>query len=180
MDEFNFAFSLFGLLLGFTLVEVLGGVAKALKARRRIRVGWLTPLLSAFVMLDVLSFWSGAWGARSLIPVSYGMLFAGLMVTATYYLAASWIFPEALVDGVDLDAHYMEHRMIVLPGIWLCNVIPFSLLTWQSGQFPSGSAVAVIALYWLLIGVAIASGSRIINGVALSGLIAIYTASALL
>jgi hypothetical protein len=74
----------------------------------------------------------------------------------------------------------MEHRRIVLPGIWLCNVVPFSLLAWQSGQFPSGFAIAMIALYWLLVGVAVASGSRIINGVALVALIAIYIASALL
>ena len=35
MTDFEFVFSLFGLLLGFSLVEVLGGMAKAIEAQRR-------------------------------------------------------------------------------------------------------------------------------------------------
>lgn len=178
MDAFNFAFTLFGLLLGFTLIEVLSGLAKVLKARRRIRVGWLTPLLAVFVMLDVLSFWQGAWAARSLIPVTYGALLAGLVITAIYYLAASWIFPETLEDGIDLDSHYLDHRRIVLPGIWACNVIPFSLLALQTKE-TSPVELVMVGIYWLLVGIAVASQRRGINGIALIVLITVYIASAL-
>lgn len=46
MSNFEFVFSLFGLLLGFSLVEVLGKLAASVKARPKSRTGWLTPLLS--------------------------------------------------------------------------------------------------------------------------------------
>ena len=45
MDAFNFAFSLFVIVLGLALTEVLGGMRKALQARRKIHIGWLVPLL---------------------------------------------------------------------------------------------------------------------------------------
>ena len=57
MDAFNFAFSLFGLLLGFSLAEVLSGFARALKRGSARKLGWLTTLLAIFVMLDLTSFW---------------------------------------------------------------------------------------------------------------------------
>ncbi|KQN37024.1 hypothetical protein ASG37_05020 [Sphingomonas sp. Leaf407] len=180
MDAFNFAFTLFGLLLGFTLVEVLSGLAKTLQFHGRIRAGWLTPLLAIFVMLDVLSFWDGAWAARALIPVSYGTLLAGLVITGVYYLAASWIFPQSWEDGTDLDAHYLDHRRIVLPGIWACNAIPFSLLAWQAAQPMSMSGISLIGLYWVLVGTAFISRSKVVNVVALGGLIAVYLVNAFL
>ena len=43
MDAFNFVFSLFGLLLGLALAEVLGGFGTAMDSRRELRIGWLTP-----------------------------------------------------------------------------------------------------------------------------------------
>lgn len=64
MAPFDFIFALFGLLLGLSLAEVLSGFARAIQARlepgRALRLGWLTPLLGAFVLLDLLSFWNAA------------------------------------------------------------------------------------------------------------------------
>ena len=57
MDAFNFAFSLFAIILGLSLVEVLTGFSRALRHRRVVHLGWLTPLLALFVMLDLTSFW---------------------------------------------------------------------------------------------------------------------------
>lgn len=81
MSNFEFVFSLFGLLLGFSLVEVLGGLGRTLKAARpsrtpggaatRIAVGSLTPMLGLVVMLDLVSFWKLAWNMRDVIPPSF-------------------------------------------------------------------------------------------------------------
>ena len=59
MTEFAFVFSLYSLLLSFSLVALLSGFGKALDAALRDngpRVGWLVPLLGLFVLLDLLSF----------------------------------------------------------------------------------------------------------------------------
>src|SRR5689334_20748531 len=110
MDAFNFAFSLFAIILGLSLVEVLTGFARALKRRRVVHLGWLTPLLALFVMLDLTSFWESSWAARRFLSPQYGILLIGLLVSGLYYLAASLIFPAEFGDRKDFDAHYMQHR----------------------------------------------------------------------
>ena len=73
MSDFEFIFALFGLLLGLSLAEVLGGLARAIENRLRpsspARIGLLTPLLGAFVILDLLSFWQAAWVVRETVGV---------------------------------------------------------------------------------------------------------------
>ena len=70
MSQFEFVFSLFGLLLGLSIAEVMSGFGKAVKARSRLRIGWLTPLLGVLVMLDLTSFWTIAWSMRELVPTN--------------------------------------------------------------------------------------------------------------
>jgi hypothetical protein len=73
MSPFEFVFSLVGLLLGLSLAEVLGGLAKAIKARRRaartaappLLLGHLVPMLAIFLMLDIAGFWTYAWTVRT-------------------------------------------------------------------------------------------------------------------
>ena len=129
MDAFNFAFSLFAIVLGLSLVEVLTGFARALKQRRVVHLGWLTPLLAVFVMLDLTGFWEFGWGARRFLNPQYGILLIGLVVSGLYYLAASLIFPAEFgkrnqeLSGADFDAHYMQHAWQVMSAVIICDLI---------------------------------------------------------
>jgi hypothetical protein len=129
MDAFNFAFSLFAIILGLSLVEVLTGFARALKRRAVVHLGWLTPLLAVFVMLDLTSFWEFGWGARRFLSPQYGILLIGLVVSGLYYLAASLIFPAEFgeghqeLSGADFDDHYMQHAWQVMSAVIICDVI---------------------------------------------------------
>lgn len=122
MSAFEFVFSLFGLLLGFSLVEVLGGLAKAVEAKvgpkaddgESVRIGWLTPLLGIYVMLDLISFWGAAWVAREGVAMNGQILVGGLFFAGSYYLAAHLVFPESLRTERDLDARYFRVRRLVL------------------------------------------------------------------
>ena len=78
MDNFNLVFSLFGLLLGLALAEVFGGFGAALQERRKIRIGWLTPLLGLVVACDLTTFWSWAWDARAAVSARYLVLDQGV------------------------------------------------------------------------------------------------------
>ena len=174
MDAFNFAFSLFAIILGLSLVEVLTGFARALKRRRVVHLGWLTPLLAIFVMLDLISFWEWMWGARAYITPKYGILFIGLVVSGLYYLAASIIFPAEFGDRDDFDAHYVAHRRQVLGAVIACNVIGQGwaiALLW--GTLLSSTKVELVLYYALLIAGFITSNKRLSIAV-LTGLIAIY------
>lgn len=139
MSDFEFIFALFGLLLGLSLAEVLAGVARAIEARLRLGmalgIGWLTPLLAAFMLLDLLSFWQAAWTARTVIAVSPPTLMAVVGFAGAYYLAASLVLPRTLEPGVDLDAHFFRVRRIVI-GMMM------ALLACQLGYYLSVPALA--------------------------------------
>src|SRR6478672_3215952 len=102
MDSFSFVFSLFGLLMGLALAEVIGGFGSALEMRHKIRVGWLCPLLGLLIAFDLTSFWMDAWQIRSAIPLNFLSLAAGLIVFGIYYLIAQLAFPDDLEEWPDL------------------------------------------------------------------------------
>ncbi len=56
MSVFEHSFSLIGLVLGLALVEVLGALIRTMKQRHTIKIGWLTPMLAIFVVLDTTTF----------------------------------------------------------------------------------------------------------------------------
>jgi small-conductance mechanosensitive channel len=121
MSDFEFVFALYSLLLGLSMVELLGGLGRAIEARfaaeaerERFAIGWLTPLLAVFVMLDLLSFWSAAWVARDDIAVSNTTLMAVAGFASLYFLAARLVFPSHPEGFADLDVHYFRVRRIVL------------------------------------------------------------------
>jgi hypothetical protein len=128
VSDFEFVFSLFGLLLGLGLAEVLGGFGTAIQSRRKIRIGWLTPLLGLLVALDLTSFWMVAWSVRDVVPPTYASLLGGLLVIGTYYFVARITFPHDASEWPDYDDYYFEHRKWVLGGMVLCNLIALSFL----------------------------------------------------
>lgn len=134
MSNFEFVFSLFGLLLGLALAEVLGGFGSAVQHRRKVRIGWLTPLLGALVALDLTSFWMVAWSTRELVPAHYVSLLGGLILFGLYYMIARISFPDDPDEWPDYDAYYFEHRQLVLGGIVLCNFLAIGTLIGLGAQ----------------------------------------------
>ena len=77
MTQFEFVFVLYALVLGLSMVELLSGFGRAMEykfareaERKEFHIGWLTPLLAVFVLLDLISFWIFAWVIKDLIEVS--------------------------------------------------------------------------------------------------------------
>lgn len=144
MSEFEFIFALFALLLGLSIVEVLGGLARVIEARvnaaSTVRIGWLTPLLGIFVLLDLLSFWMAAWVTRGMITVSGFSLMAVACFTGAYYLAARLAFPREPEATPDLDAHFFRVRRIVLGALLI-------LLLCQLGWYASIPKLAPLLLH---------------------------------
>ena len=174
MTVFEFVFSLFGLLLGLSLAEVLGGFGKAVKARETVEIGWLTPLLGAVVMLDLTSFWYTAWGMRGSFPGNSLTLMLLLGFTSLYYLAATLVFPDA-DHQKDFDAHYWANKRIVLGVVFSLNML-FSVVDWLNERIflgspfdlvLSGAFAVILALAWL-------SRAKRTNLILLSLTIAIY------
>lgn len=114
MSSFEFFFSFYGLLLGLSVAAIATGMAIAIQNRKRLKIGWLTPLLAAFVLLDIASFWDFAWNVFRDVPFTYGLLVAGLANALTYFLAASLVFPYEAGENASLDDHFWANKKLVL------------------------------------------------------------------
>jgi len=127
MEPFELVFAMFGLLLGLAIAEVLGGFARVLKlkrsAREQVRIGWLTPLLGLFVILDLTSFWLVAWDGRDQIAPNYPTLVAVLAIVGVYYLAANLICPDEPQEWPDFDDWYDQHNRMVIGGLLGANLL---------------------------------------------------------
>jgi len=155
MTAFEFVFSLFGLLLGLSLAEVLGGLARTLKQWRLVRLGWLTPLLGLLVMLDLTSSWALAYSIRDSIPANYLTLVICLFVTGLYFLAATLVFPDDASKWADLDDYYFEHKRQVLGGMLasrtLARIAQFGLGMAGWAYFPAFAAFAILAVILMFV-----------------------------
>jgi hypothetical protein len=145
MDAFNFAFSLFVIVLGLALAEVLGGMRKALQARRKIHIGWLLPLLGLVVSLDVISFWTVAWEFRKLIPAHPPALMGGFVITGIYYLVAGLVFPDEPGEWPDYNMYYFEHRRFVAGGVILSNLLAMSFVAALGGDFSNWLSIITMS-----------------------------------
>lgn len=180
MSGFEFIFSLFGLILGLALAEGLGGLSRALKASHRVRIGWATALLGIFVSCDVVTFWMYGWALRDTLPLTWPVLFGGFLVTATYYVSASLIFPGDAEEWRDLDGHFDKHHRKVLGGVLLCNIALIGTTAAFSG-LPAADSLRALVLSWSffpVLALALAVRNRLVVKACLVWLIALYPLSA--
>ena len=143
MTDFEFLFSVFGLLIGLTFIEIAIKFADAIDAHGRRPIGVLTPLLALFVMIDVTGYWLFAWSIRELLHVRWRTVFVGLSVAIIYYLSASMIFPRSEGEWKSLDEHYWARKGRVIGGILLVET---ATMAWQWSR-----AVPALNDYWFWI-----------------------------
>jgi hypothetical protein len=178
MSSAEFCFSLFGLLLGFSLVEVLGGLVRTVKLRGTVRIGWLTPLLGLFVMVDLTSFWSVAWQLRDAIPVNYAILLLGLLIGGIYYFSASMVFPDKPEEWPDHDAWIAKHKHQIMGGILAANLIATAaILGPQITRLGVETYIINILLFSMMTTAALAK-PKWLTGAMLTGMLLFYFFSA--
>jgi hypothetical protein len=152
MTIFEFVFSLYSLLFGLALAQVFGGFGNTLQERHKLKVGWLTPLLGLFVILDLTSFWEIGWQMRGITRPYFLFLIACVLVAGIYYLAARLVFPRNFVEWPDFDVYYFRHKQWVYGGILLCNVAAAIGLAVVHSQFMhSPIGFANFATYFVLL-----------------------------
>jgi hypothetical protein len=152
MTVFEFVFSLYSLLFGLALAQVFGGFGNTLQERHKLHVGWLTPLLGLFVILDLTSFWEIGWQMRGITRPYFFFLICCVLVAGIYYLAARLVFPKNFVEWPDFDVYYFRHKQWVYGGILLCNVVAAAALLVVHAPFMrSPIGVLNFASYFILL-----------------------------
>jgi len=126
MASFEFLFTLFGLMLGLALTEVVGGFARGVKRRGPARLGSLTPLLSLFMAYEITDFWLFAWDMREVVPIGVPALIGSLVITGLYYFAAVLAWPdEGDPAWDDLDRWALEHKRAILLSVTASGLLAF-------------------------------------------------------
>jgi hypothetical protein len=175
VTNFEFVFSLFGLLLGLALAQLLAGFGRALQTRHKVRIGWLTPMLGLIVSLDVTSFWQFAWQVRDSLAPDFFILICCFGITGLYYLVARLAFPDEPTEWPDYDVYFFRHKNIVLGGVLACNVLAYvgqQALGYR--PFSNHMMVIVAAVFFPLVILSIVAKGRLWSTVTLGLLLFQY------
>lgn len=134
MTSFEFFFGFYALILGLSVVEVVNGFARVMRARSRIKLGFCTPLLALLILLDLIQFWNDTWTRGQDIEISPAVLAAALASASIYYLAASLVFPDRLEDWDEFDTYYDQQKRSVFGAIIAANILGYLILPLVAGQ----------------------------------------------
>lgn len=146
---FDFAFTLFGFLLSLSLAELFGGFARAVRARDRLRIGWLSPLLALLLVIDLVSFWSNSWSERGDITLTFPVLLFGAAIAGIYYIAAALVFPEAMNEWDDLDAYFFRQKLWVVLAVQTSNLLFIAGEIMLHGNFFTTPAAFIKLALWV-------------------------------
>ena len=140
MTDFEFVFLLYALILGLSMVELLTGLGKAMEYKfareaehKDFTIGYLTPLLAGFVMLDLISFWLFAWAIQDAITMGPATVTLVIAFASSYYLAARLVFPTVPDGFTDLDDHFYRVRRVVLAILIALVFVQWAYLISQAG-----------------------------------------------
>jgi hypothetical protein len=186
MNAFEFVFALYSLILGLSLVELLTGLGRTLEFKlardaeqRAFRIGWLTPLLAVFVILDLLSFWMFAWLVRDVVAADRFTILGVVVFASAYFLASRLVFPSEPEHFTDLDTHYLRVHRVVFAMLIVMVVVQWLFVATVpalAGQMTSPLSIGLTALLLaLMLGAAI-TRNRKAGVVLLTLLIARYLA----
>ena len=173
MSAFELYLSFYGLLLGLSVAQVASGLGHAMVRRRESHIGWLTPLLSLFVLLDIASFWIWAWNSREVISINYASIYIGLVIALAYYLACVLLVPVREADWADLDLHYWANKRFVVIGIAVANAIVIAEAVARRGSVPFTTTLSwsLQLLYWLPLLLMFFSRRKLVDSLCLASLI---------
>jgi hypothetical protein len=133
LEGFYFLTEAFILLMGLAMAEVLRGFARVLKLRARkragiedadaVRIGWLTPLLGLFVIVDQSTFFLHMFTFRDGMPFNGGTVMGILLTIGWYYLIAAMTFPDEPQSWPDFDDWFWQQKRFVVGGVIGVNIL---------------------------------------------------------
>lgn len=149
LGAFEFFFSFYGLLLGFSVAELVGGFARLIHDRKAVRFGLLTPLLAVFVAIDITTFWNQAWVIMRFAPFNFALLVLALFVASVFYIAATLVFPREVGGEGSMDEHFWRHRRMVLLCVLAANTIMATLFLTVTAATGELAALHLPAAFWI-------------------------------
>lgn len=156
MNGVDLLFQLFALLLGFSVAELLAGLARSwrirvgatLTSQAEIRIGWLVPLLALLVLVDQTHFWLTAFELRNYFSFDYATLLGILVIVGGYYVISTFVFPDDPEHWPDFDDYYLRTNRTVLAGMIAINFITFGYAIYVALGFGLNIGNAPVMRSW--------------------------------
>lgn len=150
MTLFELLFGLSAVVLGLALTHIAASLQRLLHAGRRVRWAAEPMLLTALLLLVIVTMWINQWSTRDVASITmFQALLQVLKLLAIYFAAAS-VLPEAVGSNgrIDLFEHYDRTRWLsygaLIAGLIL--ILIYSVVEMHS--FPDTVGAA---LMWLLL-----------------------------
>ena len=123
MDRFSFFFAFYSLILGLAITEVLGGFGRFVRSHSTHKLGAQTALLALFTFLSITATWIDAFSTLQSIKLDVQSLWAPILTSTFYYLAASVVFPSNPADFDHLDGYFRERKRFVVGLLFACELL---------------------------------------------------------
>ena len=125
MSTFEYIASIYSIVLGLAVANVLSAIVWTLKYRDSIRLNWIHSAWCAYLLFALIATWWGLW--QTLSDIQTSGLFEFLIVfqlTVFLYLASSLLRPDPDREiGNDLVAYFEKIRVPFL----LCLILPLAI-----------------------------------------------------
>jgi hypothetical protein len=137
MTPFQFYFSFFTLIIGLAVAAVARGFGTLWQSRRRVRVGYRTPLLAAFLLLDMSRFWLALWSRQEISSLGALALASVLCVTLPYVFVTTIMFPADPSEWETLDDYYVAHSGPIFLSLFASKISAYMFDALLFGWRPS-------------------------------------------
>jgi uncharacterized membrane protein (UPF0136 family) len=105
---------------------------------------------------------------RETIPMNNISLFVGLLISGTYYYAASYVFPDRPDEWPNLDNYYDYARRRVLPGIVVAQLLSTGATLLLHERMPTTRAMVILSLFAAVFAAPAMVRSRKVSGILLA------------
>lgn len=123
MDQFEFFFTFYGLLLGLALAELLLGFANALRERTPPKWGRYTPLLGLVVLIEISATFLDAWRKLQGIELDLPNFAVPTMIGIAYFVSAVMTVPRHIEDWETLDDYFLARRRWTIGLLVIANLL---------------------------------------------------------
>lgn len=114
MDSFSLFFAFYSLILGLAVTELLSGFGQFVRSHALHKLGMQTALLALFTFLAITATWVDALTALRSVRLDVESLWAPILTSTAYYLAAIVVFPSRAGDFDHLDEYFARHKRLVV------------------------------------------------------------------
>jgi hypothetical protein len=113
MNDFEYLFSFYALLLGLSVANVASGFGDMWRERHAMPIGVCTPLIGLVVLAGGMNIWVRYWHTQHDVHFSPWWLLSAVGVTVPFIFVSRAMFPTPS-ERKSLEEHYMAQRKVLL------------------------------------------------------------------